>query len=69
MGKNLLNDFNIVKMGKNSLLLQDKGNGDFVCITRDLFNKLDQVEEIKVVEREHNGGHSKWIEGKYWSRF
>lgn len=64
-----LDNFNIVKMGRNSLLLKDKRNGDLVCITRDLFNKLDKIEEIRVVEREHNGGCSKWIEGRYWSRF
>lgn len=65
----LLKDFTIVKMQKNSLLLQDKRNGEFVSITRDLFNKLDKVEEIRVVEKEHDGGCSTWIEGKYWSRF
>ena len=64
-----LENFNIVKMGRNSLLLQDKRNGEFVCITRNLFNKLDKIEDIRVVEREFNGIHSKWIEGRYWSRF
>lgn len=65
----LLNDFTIVKMGRNSLLLKDKRNGEFVGITRDLFNKLDKVEDIRVVDKEHDGGCSKWVEGRYWSRF
>ena len=67
MKAKILNDFNIVKMNKNSLTLEDKGNGDRVFITRGLFNNLENVEEIRIVDPLENG--TKWIEGKYWSRF
>lgn len=70
MKEKVLSDFNIVKMNRNSLTLQDKGNGDMVLITRDLFNQLDKVEEIRITTVESdNGMGSKWIEGRYWSRF
>lgn len=50
MKTKILRDFNIVKMNKNSLTLQDKDNGDRVFITRDLFNNLENVEEIRIVD-------------------
>lgn len=65
MGK-LLKDFTIVKMNRNSLTLEDK-NGDKVFITRDLFNNMENVEEIRICDPLENG--TKWIEGRYWSRF
>lgn len=65
---NILNDFEIVRMNRNSLTLKDKGNGEHVFISRTLFNNIDNVEEIRIVDRDVCG-HSKWIEGKYWSRF
>jgi hypothetical protein len=67
MKTRILSDFNIVKMNKNSLTLQNKGNDEIVFITRDLFNNLANVEEIRIVDPLENG--TKWIEGKYWSRF
>lgn len=70
MKEKLLKDFNIVKMNRNSLTLQDKSNGDMVLITRDLFNQLDKVEDIRITTVESDTGmSSKWIEGRYWSRF
>lgn len=70
MKAKILADFNIVKMNRNSLTLQDKSNGDMVLITRDLFNQLDKVEEIRITTVESDTGmSSKWIEGRYWSRF
>ena len=62
----ILNDFEIVRMNKNSLVLKDKGNGELVNITRTLFNNIENVDEIRIDDREH---HGKWIEGRYWSRF
>lgn len=67
--KNLLHDFDVVRMNNSSLTLKDKGNGEYVYITRKLFNNLENVEEIRVIEREHHGCITKWIEGRYWSRF
>jgi hypothetical protein len=67
MKNRILSDFNIVKMNKNSLTLEDKGSHDKVFITRDLFNNLDSVEEIRITDPLENG--TKWVEGKYWSRF
>lgn len=67
MKKDLLQDYNIVKMNKNSLTLEDKGGKEKVFITRDLFNNLDNVSEIRICDPLDNG--TKWIEGRYWSRF
>lgn len=69
MKTRVLSDFEIVHMNRNSLTLKDKRDGTFVNITRKLFNNLDNVEEIRVVDRDYNGCMSKWIEGRYWSRF
>lgn len=70
MKAKILNDFNIVKMNRNSLTLEDKGNKEKVFITRDLFNHLDKVEEIRITTVESDSGMgTKWIEGRYWSRF
>lgn len=67
MKTRILNDFNIVKMNRNSLTLEDKGSKEKVYITRTLFNNLDNVKEIRICDPLDNG--TKWIEGCYWSRF
>lgn len=67
MKAKILNNFNIVKMNRNSLTLEDKGSKEKVFITRDLFNNLDNVEEIRICDPLDSG--TKWIEGRYWSRF
>lgn len=67
MKEKLFSGFTIAKMNKNSLTLEDKRTHEKVFITRDLFNNLDNVEEIRIVDALDNG--NKWVEGKYWSRF
>lgn len=67
MKEKLLSGFNIAKMNRNSLTLEDKSTHEKVFITRGLFNNLDNVEEIRIVDPLENG--TKWVEGKYWSRF
>lgn len=67
MKAKILSDFNIVKMNRNSLTLEDKGSKEKVFITRTLFNNLENVKEIRICDPLDNG--AKWIEGCYWSRF
>ena len=67
MKNRILSDFNIAKMNKNSLTLEDKRTHEKVFITRDLFNNLDNVAEIRITDPLEN--ETKWVEGRYWSRF
>lgn len=64
----ILKNYDIVKMNRNSLTLKDKTSEETVFITRTLFNNMENIEEIRIVERTEFGS-SKWIEGRIWSRF
>lgn len=67
MKEKLLKDFNIVRMNRGSLTLENKNTKEKVFITKSLFNNLDNVEEISISDP--FGDEPKWIEGRYWSRF
>ena len=65
MKERFLQEFNIVKMCKSSLLLQNKKTGEHVYIHRNAFNKLDMSVDYRIVRPEFMGGTA-WIEVLCW---
>lgn len=65
MKERFLQEFNIVKMCKSSLLLEHKKTGERAYIHRNVFNKLDSAVEYRVVSREFMG-YTNWIEVLCW---
>lgn len=58
-------EFNIVKMCKSSLLLQNKKTGECVYIHRNCFNKLEMSVDYRVVKKEFMG-NTAWLEVLCW---
>lgn len=65
MKERFMQEFNIIKMCKSSLLLQNKKTGENVYIHRNVFNKLDASVDYRVVRHE-NLGYTSWVEILCW---
>ena len=60
-----MQEFDILRMCKSSLLLTSKKTGMLVYIHRNSFNKLDNAVDYRVVSRE-SMGYTNWIEVLCW---
>jgi hypothetical protein len=65
MKEKFMQEFDIVRMSKSSLLLQNKKTGEHVYIHRNAFNKLDIAVEYRIVQREFMG-NTLWLEVLCW---
>ena len=65
MKEKLMQEFDIIKMCKSSLLLQNKKTGENVYIHRNAFNKLDMSVDYRVIKKEAVG-YTAWIEVLCW---
>jgi hypothetical protein len=60
-----MQEFNIVRMCKSSLLLVSKKTGENVYIHRNAFNKLEMSVDYRIVRKEFMG-YTNWIEVLCW---
>lgn len=60
-----MQEFNIIRMCKSSLLLQNKKTGENVYIHCNAFNKLDMSVDYQIVKKEAMG-YTAWIEVLCW---
>ena len=65
MKEKLMQEFDIIKMCKSSLLLQNKKTCEYVYIHRNAFNKLDMSVDYRVIKKEAMG-YTAWIEVLCW---
>lgn len=68
MKERFMQEFNIIKMCKSSLLLQNKKTGEHVYIHRSAFNKLDKSVDYRIVKRELVN-NTAWLEVLCWEVF
>lgn len=68
MKEKFMQEFNIVKMCRSSLLLEDKKTGRTVYIHRNAFNKLDKAVDYRIVERIFECT-TEWVEVLCWESF
>lgn len=70
MKTKFLNEFAIVKMSQNSMILESNNTGQRVYIMRNLFNKImtndHRIVDYTIVEGDRG---ILWIELLSWSRF
>lgn len=70
MKNKFLNEFNIVRMSQNSMVLESNNTGQRVYIMRNLFNKImtndNKIVDYTIVEGDRG---ILWIELLSWSRF
>jgi hypothetical protein len=70
MKTKFLSEFNIVRMSKNSMVLESNKTNQYVYITRNIFNKImnndSRIVDYTIVETEQG---SLWIEILTWTRF
>lgn len=68
MKERFMQEFNILRMYKSSLLLENKKTGECVYIHRNAFNKLDKSVDYRIVKRELVN-NTTWLEVLCWEVF
>lgn len=66
MKQRFLEQFEIVRMTKSCLCVQDKKSGEIAYIHRHAFNSLDICVDFRIIQRDGNGKLSNWVEVLVW---
>lgn len=67
MKEKFMQEYELIRMSKNSLVFRNKSTNEEVFIHRKIFNSLDIAVDYRQVTPE--GIHNIWIETLLWNRF